>query len=95
MGVLNTPDHQIYLGLVDGISLCLGLDIVNFSVFYFMLSLFVGEIWFFLTFHNPNLGLKKMIQYAPCCSEINTINYSINPLNSTIHGLNHGNLSKR
>ena len=57
--VLNTPDPQIYLGLVVGIWACLGLDLATFSVFYSILSLLMGKICLFWTFDDPNLGLTK------------------------------------
>ena len=41
-GVLNTPDPQIYLGLIIGIWASLELDFTIFSIFDPILGLFVG-----------------------------------------------------
>ena len=60
MGVLNTPDPQMYLVLMIGIWACLGLDFASYSIFYPILGFFMGKFCHFGTFVNPNLGLTKL-----------------------------------
>ena len=59
MGVLNTPDPQINLGLMVGIWASLGLDFAIYLTFCFILSLSMG-IRLFLTFCSSSLGLTKL-----------------------------------
>ena len=56
-GVLNTPDPQIYLGLMIGIWASLGCDFASFSIFYPTLGLFMGKFCHFATDIHPSLGL--------------------------------------
>ena len=58
-GRIEHPRPQIYLGLVVGIWACLGLDFATFSIFYSILSLFMGKICLFWTFYNRNLGWQN------------------------------------
>ena len=58
-GVLNTLVPQIHVGLMAGIWASLGLDFGTFTIFYFLLSLFIGNLCFFVTLCNPFLGLTK------------------------------------
>ena len=58
-GGLNTPDPQIYLGLVVGIWASLELDFSIFSIFYPILGLFIGKFLKFVTFFRSSLGLTK------------------------------------
>ena len=71
-GVLNTAEPQICLGLMARISalawLWLGLESSTFSIFYFILSLFMSKLCFFCEF-----GVGKMIQYAPDVSSCYTV----------------------
>ena len=48
-GILNTPDPQIYLGLIVGIWACLGLNIATLEYFYFISSVVMGKLCLFKT----------------------------------------------
>ena len=66
-GVLNTPEPQIYLGLMVRIWAGLGLHSSTVSVFYFILSLYMGKICLFYDLLQSKSGVEKFIQYAPEC----------------------------
>lgn len=64
MGILTTPDPQIYLVLMFGIRASLGLDVAIFQHFT-RLQAFIRGIVMYCDFFHSKTGINNRIQYAP------------------------------
>ena len=60
-GVLNTPEPQIYLELMNGIWACLEWDFAIFPICNPILGLFMVKLCHFVTFVHPSLIIIRTV----------------------------------
>ena len=71
-GRIEHPPSTPGISGVDGWN----LGYATCSIFYCIYNLIMGKLFLFVVFHNPNLGLKKILNTPPQRSEQQVVSRS-------------------